>query len=469
MKLTDYESRNSSSDQSSQLCALYLDHCSGGGDLSSFICQFDFDTPEDMAANIKLLVSCIAEDKRLYRADRKSLSPSDSAVFARFKKINEDQSRLDGFPTASAKSIWGKVYGRLRMEKRIAATFAEEPSPVVYANAVKKLVEVYGFSELDLEKLRFFVEQTKAGDDFPPSLRRVLYFWSEKNKTGKSTCANALTCILNGDTDTKRVTEYSSTLAKELGVESLSVPLVASVRCCALDEAFFADMSRMYAKFKQHITSTGGKARLPYGQEFDWKGTPNYVASSNDSASKIVADFQDRRFLEIEFKQPKVKLTFEAIFELWRQFCVHSTRDKDWSLWADEMYEATMVRGEAAEIADQYVIELSKTAFLNELIKGDDTREADGYVSVKTMKMLMSRAGIITQAEATSRATDARVKAATIAVFGETYSKTNYWRLKDMKAKANALLYANGQTATSTTGEQMPDVTKINSNIKIDF
>lgn len=450
MRLIDYDSRNSSSDASSTLCALYLDHCSNGGDLTSFMCEFEFDSPEDMAANIKRLVVCVAEDKRLYRADRKSLSPSDNAVFARFKKINEDQSRLDGFPAASAKSIWGKVYGRKRMESRIAATFAATPDPAQYAQAVARLVEVYQFSPLDIEKLHFFVEQTKAGDSFPPSLRRILYFWSEKNKTGKSTCANALTCILNGDTDTTHITEYSSTLAKELGVESLSVPLVASVRCCALDEAFFADMSRMYARLKQHITSTGGKARLPYSQEFDWHGTPNYVASSNDSASKIVADFQDRRYLEIEFKQPSVKLSFEDIFELWRLFCVNSSKEKDWSVWADEMYEATMVRGEAAEIADQYEIELKKTAFLKELLKGDsESREADGYVSVKTMKMLMSRAGIITQAEATSRATDARVKAATVAVFGDTYSKTNYWRLRDMKARANALLTESGSGASS--------------------
>jgi hypothetical protein len=90
-------------------------------------------------------------------------------------------------------------------------------------------------------------------------------------------------------------------------------------------------MGKTYADFKRFMTSSGGRSRLPFGQEFAWEGYPNYVATSNDPLRKFIKDWDDRRYLSIEFKtQPTERLEFDTIYELWRIFIVGSSRELSW-------------------------------------------------------------------------------------------------------------------------------------------
>lgn len=455
-KLTQYNTTDGGRENPCELVSAFMLWEREGGTLSSWLEQFDFDTREEIEKAIRLFIRTVTLDDYMRKKHLEEENPYAAAVFTRYSKIMTDANRLDKYPVSLSGEIWHGGFSRKRLESRTAALFGSvTPDASKYAEACERVKRVYSLSDTDVEKIHFFVEQTKAGDKFPNSLRRMLYIWGSTMKTGKTTSATMLVSLLNGDTDESNIARYSSTLANEMQVKSFAVPKISECNAVLMDECFFADMGKMYADFKRFITSSNGRARLPYGQEFEWTGQPNYIATSNDSLQKFIKDWSDRRYLSVEFKaKPTERLSFEEIKALWADFVLNSQRTKDWSAWADELAPVSEEKGDRTEVADELEIDLRKLDMLERVLAMNTPTKspasAQNHVALKTFVDWFSESmGVM---EAHKRR--AEIEAAVIKVYGERYSTTNYWLLTSLQETAQRLKNEINNPVATDAGAQ---------------
>ena len=464
-KLTQYNTTDGGRENPCELVSAFMLWEREGGTLSSWLEQFDFDTREEIEKAIRLFIRTVTLDDYMRKKHLEEENPYAAAVFTRYSKIMTDANRLDKYPVSLSGEIWHGGFSRKRLESRTAALFGSvTPDASKYAEACERIKRVYSLTDVDVEKIHFFVEQTKAGDKFPNSLRRMLYIWGSTMKTGKTTSATMLVSLLNGDTDESNIARYSSTLANEMQVKSFAVPKISECNAVLMDECFFADMGKMYADFKRFITSSNGRARLPYGQEFEWTGQPNYIATSNDSLQKFIKDWSDRRYLSVEFRaKPTERLSFEEIKALWAAFVLNSQRTKDWSAWADELAPVSEEKGDRTEVADELEIDLRKLDMLERVLAMNTPTKspasAQNPVALKTFVDWFSESmGVM---EAHKRR--AEIEAAVIKVYGERYSTTNYWLLTSLQETAQRLKneinnpVANDAGAQDTSAQVEPE------------
>ena len=455
-KLTKYNTTDGGRENPCELVSAFMMWERDGGTLSSWLEQFDFDTREEIEKAIRLFIRTVTLDDYMRKKHLEEENPYAAAVFTRYSKIMTDANRLDKYPVSLSGEIWHGGFSRKRLESRTAALFGSvTPDASKYAEACERIKRVYSLTDVDVEKIHFFVEQTKAGDKFPNSLRRMLYIWGSTMKTGKTTSATMLVSLLNGDTDESNIARYSSTLANEMQVKSFAVPKISECNAVLMDECFFADMGKMYADFKRFITSSNGRARLPYGQEFEWTGQPNYIATSNDSLQKFIKDWSDRRYLSVEFKaKPTERLSFEEIKALWAAFVLNSQRTKDWSAWADELAPVSEEKGDRTEVADELEIDLRKLDMLERVLAMNTPTKspasAQNHVALKTFVDWFSESmGVM---EAHKRR--AEIEAAVIKVYGERYSTTNYWLLTSLQETAQRLKNEINNPVATDAGTQ---------------
>ena len=455
-KLTKYNTTDGGRENPCELISAFMMWERDGGTLSSWLEQFDFDTREEIEGAIRLFIRTVTLDDYMRKKHLEEENPYAAAVFSRYSKIMTDANRLDKYPVSLSGEIWHGGFSRKRLESRTAALFGSvTPDASKYAEACERIKRVYSLTDVDVEKIHFFVEQTKAGDKFPNSLRRMLYIWGSTMKTGKTTSATMLVSLLNGDTDESNIARYSSTLANEMQVKSFAVPKISECNAVLMDECFFADIGKMYADFKRFITSSNGRARLPYGQEFEWTGQPNYIATSNDSLQKFIKDWSDRRYLSVEFKaKPTERLSFEEIKALWAAFVLNSQRTKDWSAWADELAPVSEEKGDRTEVADELEIDLRKLEMLDRVLAMNTPTKspasAQNHVALKTFVDWFSESmGVM---EAHKRR--AEIEAAVIKVYGERYSTTNYWLLTSLQETAKILKNEINNPVATDAGSQ---------------
>ena len=455
-KITKYKTNDGGRENPCELVSAFMMWERDGGTLSSWLEQFDFDTREEIEGAIRLFIRTVTLDDYMRKKHLEEENPYAAAVFTRYSKIMTDANRLDKYPVSLSGEIWHGGFSRKRLESRTAALFGSvTPDASKYAEACERIKRVYSLTDVDVEKIHFFVEQTKAGDKFPNSLRRMLYIWGSTMKTGKTTSATMLVSLLNGDTDESNIARYSSTLANEMQVKSFAVPKISECNAVLMDECFFADMGKMYADFKRFITSSNGRARLPYGQEFEWTGQPNYIATSNDSLQKFIKDWSDRRYLSVEFKaKPTERLDFDEIKQLWADFVLNSTRTKEWSAWADELAPVSEEKGDRTEVADELEIDLRKLEMLERVLAMNTPTKspasAQNHVALKTFVDWFSESmGVM---EAHKRR--AEIEAAVIKVYGERYSTTNYWLLTSLQETAQRLKNEINNPVATDAGSQ---------------
>ena len=441
MKITEYKTTDGGNENPCALVSNYLLFEKDGGTLATWLQQFEFDTREEIEKAVRLFIRTVSLDGYMRKKHLDEINPYAAAVFARYSKIITDASRLDKYPVTLSGEIWHGGYCRKRLEARTRALFETvKPDPKRFAAACERVRQVYDITQDDINKLHFFVEQVKAGDKFPNSLRRMLYIWGTTMKTGKTTSATMLVSLLNGDMDEHNIARYSSTLAQEMQIKSFAVPKISECNAVLMDECFYADMGKTYADFKRFITSSNGRARLPYGQEFEWQGQPNYIATSNDSLRKFIKDWSDRRYLSVEFKhKPTEQLTFDEIKAIWAAFVLNSTRTKDWAAWADELAPISEEKGDRTEVTEEIEIELQKLQFIEWLLTmrtpSKGANNAQNRVSLKTFVDYFAQ-GMGT-VEAHKRKSE--IEAAVIKVYGERYSTTNYWLLSTLQETAQRL------------------------------
>lgn len=450
-KITKYSTTDGGRTNPCELVSAYLLWEQDGGTLASWLQTFDFDTRDEIERAIRLFIRTVTMDDYMRLKKLDEINPYASAIFTRYNKIMTDANRLDKYPVTLSGEIWHGGFCRKRLEARTAALFnSVVPDQDKFAQACERIKRVYSLTDTDVEKMHFFVEQVKAGDKFPNSLRRMLYIWSAEMKTGKTTSATMLVSLLNGDPDYGNIARYSSTLATEMQVKSFAVPKISECNAVLMDECFFADMGKMYADFKRFMTSSNGRARLPYGQEFEWTGQPNYIATSNDSLRKFIKDWSDRRYLSVEFKsKPTERLDFAEIKQLWADFVLNSTRTKEWSAWADELAPMSEEKGDRTEVTEELEIDLRKLEMLERVLALNTPSKspacAQNHVALKTFVDWFSETMGVMEAHKRK----AEIEAAVIKVYGARYSTTNYWLLSALQESAqNMKNEINNQAAS---------------------
>lgn len=455
MKIDKYNTKDGGTVNPCELVSAYLLWEQDGGTLQGWLEQFEFESREEIEKAIRLFIRTVALDEYMRRKHLDEENAFAAVVFARYSKIMTDANRFDKYPVVLSGEIWHGGFCRKRLEQRTAELFGKvKPNAAKYRAAAERIKEIYSLTDTDIEKLHFFVEQVKAGDKFPNSLRRMLYIWGAEMKTGKTTSATMLVSLLNGDTDERNIAKYSSTLAQEMQVKSFAVPKISECNAVLMDECFFADMGKMYADFKRFMTSSNGRARLPYGQEFEWTGCPNYISTSNDSLQKFIKDWSDRRYLSIEFTaKPTEKLTFEQIKALWSAFVLNSERTKGWSEWADELAPVSEEKGDRTEVTEELEIELRKLVMIDRILAlntpSASPANPQNKVALKTFVDWFGESmGVV---EAHKRKSE--IEAAVLKVYGKRYSTTNYWLLSELQRVAQNLKNCINNVTADTAAE----------------
>ena len=437
MKITEYNAKNSNSDRPSDLAAAFIAASERGDTMVAFLSQFDFDSREEIERAIVELCRAMCDDKWLGSKQTQTSIPSMKCLLRRFTDIFGKQSQIDKYPAAISGEMWHGNYARMRREKMVSSMFDRAKDLTRYNAAYERLTACYGLSDIDEKKLHFFVCQVRAGREFPDSLRRMLYVWGKKKKTGKTTLAKALVCVLNGSEDMERYAYFTTTLQTEMQIKGFAVPKIAECRCAMMDECFFNDMSKVYADFKKLITGRDGSARLPYGQEFMWQGLPNYIATSNEPLVNFIKDWNDRRYLSINLEsEPAQKMKDSEVLELVKDYCVNAP-DIDFHDFADDIFEASDERGEQTERADEFALDMQKEEFLAYI--GNANYVAGNRFAVEnkiSCKFFVDYFARQMGAEAQKRRKE--ITKAAEDIFGERYMG-RFWLLDDLRKRADEI------------------------------
>ena len=438
MKFTDLK-KISSHDNPSEMVSGYLFADAELRTFAEWLQDYDFATQAEIEYAVRLFLSVICSDAYINRKHLDEINPQADKIAKRFKKIVYDEEKSSRFCKKMASEVWNEGYADKLRKERTAKMFHVEQSAEEFRKAWDTIKEIYGLSDMDLNKIHFFVEQVKDSGNFPNSLRRMLYIWGREKMTGKTTSASYIVATLNGFYDIDKISDMSSSLAYEMQIRNYAVPRISECNAVLMDECFYSDMGKTYADFKKFLTSSNGRARLPYGQEFSWVGYPNYVATSNEPLQKFIKDWGDRRYLSVEFKtKPTKKLSIPEVGELWRTFIINSSRTKSWTEWAQELEPIAEEIGEMEEVADEFEVELQQSAFLGFLTAKDkplNKYSADNKITLKFFVDYFS--GTIGSTIAHKRKSE--IENAVIKVFGPRYSTTNYWMLTDLQLKAQEL------------------------------
>ena len=424
-----------------EMVSRYCEHVMQHGTLTTWLAGFDFDSREEIEKAIIDLEYAILFDPYMQDKHKRMADPALQVVFRKAELLVTNEGKLEKAAATISGDLWHKHFAPTIRERKFEAMFAEKPDQKKYEDAMFRIMTIYGLDYADIEKLRFFVEMVKAREAFPPSLRRMLYIWGRTKKTGKTTCAKMLVSTLNGSEDWASADpDFTTTLANEMQIGGFKVPKIASCHCCLMDECFYADMGKTYHDFKRFLTSSGGSARLPYGQEFQWTGNPNYVATSNEPLRSFIKDWNDRRFLSVEFKQaPTEKMDFVKIHDLWRDFVVNSTpRYENWQEWAEAITPYSDEEGERQTFTFEYGVELRKPEFLDYLIGKPAGRSATSPDNQITLKFFVDWFG--SKEGYTVNGHRREIEQAVTDVFGERWNGYKYWRLDLLQQKASDLM-----------------------------
>lgn len=437
MKITEYNAKNSNSDRPSDLAAAFIAASERGDTMVAFLSQFDFDSREEIERAIVELCRAMCDDKWLGSKQTQTSIPSMKCLLRRFTDIFGKQSQIDKYPAAISGEMWHGNYARMRREKMVSNMFDRAKDLTRYKAARERLTACYGLSDIDEKKLHFFVCQVRAGRDFPDSLRRMLYVWGKKKKTGKTTLAKALVCVLNGSEDMERYAYFTTTLQTEMQIKGFAVPKIAECRCAMMDECFFFDMSKSYSDFKKLITGRDGSARLPYGQEFMWQGLPNYIATSNEPLVNFIKDWNDRRYLSINLEsEPAQKMTDIEVLELVKDYCVNAP-DIDFHDFADDIFDASDERGEQTERADEFALDMQKEEFLSYIGNANyvagNRFAVDNKISCKFFVDYFAR-----QMGNEAQKRRKEITKAAEDIFGERYMG-RFWLLDDLRKRADEI------------------------------
>lgn len=400
-----------------------------------FLQQCEFNNIAEVADGVRQCYEAIISDAYLRSDDVKKNSPILQAFYNRYKKHYTSIS-FEGYCENIAQSMWLSFFAKAKRDETLKKLNDTTPDQTEYEKAANVLATMYGLSSDDLEKLRLFVYQVKKGRDFPDSLRRMLYLYSEKKKTGKTTFARVLAEVLNGYSEYEDSNAFNSQLSIEMQIQNYATPKVAQYNVVVLDECFYADMAKTYARFKEIITSRDGEARLPYGQPFRWEGVRNYIATSNENLSTFIADWSDRRYYNIEFNATPQECSEADLFLVVKHF-VANVEVTDYTATINMLYDKLEVKGTKSVTTDEYATEMQQNIFVDWLLSLDcDCNKKFCVQNRLTTKKIVDFFAGQKGSEAGKQRKE--IERAFVSVYGEKIA-AGYWLLPDIKIAAQSI------------------------------
>lgn len=345
MKFSEkYKNQESTADRPCDVVAEMLRHTPPS--VEPVLDGLEFATVRELSEAYTAAWFSAATDKYLLAKPTQLFMPAAKLLLQRAQKICTNPN-MERVMNAAAEGLWLQNYERKALETRRNAVFSARKDPTVYSNAKMKIVEIYGYSDEDMERIRYFVCQARRNDS-DPSMNRALYMWSSEKMTGKTTVAKIVAGILNGWRTWQEVTRnaggYMSDIPCELQFGTFDRPKGTRNTCVVMDEAFAGKTTaKYYGKFKTAITSDVCDVQVKFGGTYPVKCTRNYIFTSNNDIASVVADESERRMMVIKTGKPQ-QLPYTEIFELWRDFIVNAPDEEDVAAWY--MRTAQTVKGE---------------------------------------------------------------------------------------------------------------------------
>lgn len=421
--------------------------------------QCDFASLRELAAAYREAWSVVASDRYLLNKRTRQDIPDAEILLTRAKRISSSAD-ADRKTYAAAESLWLRKFERKELTRRREALFSGDKSSDKYFAAKKELERIYGYSDADMDAWRYFVCQALR-DDADPALNRAVYLWSEEKMTGKTTVARIVAGILNGypSWDEARRGAYLSDIPCELQFGAFDRPKATRYACVVMDEAFAGkSTSRYYGKFKTAITSDTAQVNIKFGSAVDIPCTRNYIFTSNNEISSVVADESERRMFAIRANRPEY-CDYDKLYAVWLDYIVNAPDEADTAQW----YLDTMpkVKGEAGVTKDDIRSAFLSPEFLaaiEEYMRGGDAAmisqmQSGNYTAVNRYQLTYPK--FFTDFIAKSydvRKNSLLVKEAVVSVFGDPCKSANrrYYNILPIKMELERILNEQPQ--------QLPDV-----------
>lgn len=311
-------------------------------DVETVLAECDFRSVTELAAAVAEAWWAVCSDRWLLSKRTQDDYPDAKLLLTRARKLTTAPN-MARIMTASAEGLWLQRFERKEMERRRDAVFSGVPSRDEYSCAANEIIGIYGFSDAEVEMLRYFVCQSK--NPVPdPSLNRALYLWSEEKMTGKTTVAKMIAGVINGFTtweETARAAgAYMSDIPCELQFGTFDRPKATRWACVVMDEAFAGkSTAKYYGKFKTAITSDTADVQVKFGGTYSIRATRNYIFTSNHDPASVVADESERRMFVIPMRKSEYR-GYASLFDVWARFIVNAVPEADNAAW----YRATMQR-----------------------------------------------------------------------------------------------------------------------------
>lgn len=207
----------------------------------------------------------------------------------------------------------------LRLQRITDKTNKNQTRPI--AEIENEIKSIWKFTTRDLLGLRFFIWQTYAlpSKISTASENKVLYFWSKKQRTGKTTLSKILASVLNGDT-MHDLGNHRTTAAKEMQFNAHDLPLTTKYFCVYADETMPSDTTKSYGKFKTFVTSETIEYNPKFREPRMLKCFCNCIFTSNETPQKFIQDETERRIFSIEMQGTPEPRTEQEIFDLFSEY-----------------------------------------------------------------------------------------------------------------------------------------------------
>lgn len=240
-------------------------------------------------------------------------------------KLMEEAERI-------TERCWYGTLQQKKLKEKTDAFFSKKPDPQKYETVKKRIQEVWGFSDYEMEAFRYFVAMCRE-PDLNPSLNKSIYLYSKFKQTGKTSVARAIIAVLNGESNLMDASKHESSLRREMQYGAHDLPLATQSNAVLLDDSLFYDTKKTYGQIKAKLTSAYCDYNPKFLRTIKLKARRNYFFTSNDPLNSFVQDDKERRFISISLHNKPEQISFTEIYDLWKEFCVNVTPEKDFQAW----------------------------------------------------------------------------------------------------------------------------------------
>lgn len=256
---------------------------------------------------------------------------------------------------AIADIAWNGVICRRNLSVNVAKYFSKKPDKAIFDNAKNRIAEIWGFTDKEIDAIRYFVCQTRH-EKHNPSLNKNIYIWGNAKGTGKTTIARAIVTIVNGDTF-DNFGKYESTFNTEMAYNDHDLPLAALYNAVLLDESMPKDTRKSYGSIKRVLTSSSFNYNPKFRQIINIKCRRFYFCTSNEDIADFVQDATERRFFAINIERKPVQLSFDEIYKIWFDFCTNAEPEENWHDWYNSFqYVNGLAAKDMQEVKDEIVL-----------------------------------------------------------------------------------------------------------------